>query len=89
MKGVVLHVLFNVLKAIVILVLKCYFSMINTLRQPGEDSKMLVCDACDKGYHTFCLQPAMDSLPSDPWKCRVKHFSNFVYSDLLLFVVFK
>lgn len=34
---------------------------------------MLVCDACDKGYHTFCLQPAMDSLPSDPWKCRVSH----------------
>lgn len=32
---------------------------------------MLVCDACDKGYHTFCLQPAMESLPSDPWKCRV------------------
>lgn len=34
---------------------------------------MLVCDACDKGYHTFCLQPAMESLPSDPWKCRVSH----------------
>lgn len=49
------------------------FSPLNIHRQPGEDSKMLVCDACDKGYHTFCLQPAMDSLPSDPWKCRVGH----------------
>lgn len=46
------------------------------LRQPGEDSKMLVCDACDKGYHTFCLQPVMDSLPSDPWKCRVSHICH-------------
>lgn len=36
---------------------------------------MLVCDACDKGYHTFCLQPAIDSLPTDPWKCRVSHTS--------------
>lgn len=47
------------------------FLCINFFRKPGEDSKMLVCDACDKGYHTFCLQPAMDSLPTDPWKCRV------------------
>ena len=47
--------------------------ILNFIRQPGEDSKMLVCDACDKGYHTFCLQPAMDSLPTDPWKCRVSH----------------
>lgn len=41
---------------------------------------MLVCDACDKGYHTFCLQPAMDSLPSDPWKCRVSH--NVIHLSL-------
>lgn len=51
----------------------CFFYF----RKPGEDSKMLVCDACDKGYHTFCLQPAMDSLPTDPWKCRVSHICHF------------
>lgn len=32
---------------------------------------MLVCDMCDKGYHTFCLQPAMDSLPTNGWRCKV------------------
>lgn len=42
---------------------------------------MLVCDACDNGYHTFCLQPAMDSVPTDPWKCRVSH--TFFYSTCL------
>ncbi len=46
---------------------------------------MLVCDACDKGYHTFCLQPAMDSLPSDPWKCRVSHISHLpMYREMHL-----
>lgn len=40
-------------------------------RNPGEDTKMLVCDMCDKGYHTFCLQPAMESLPTNGWRCKV------------------
>lgn len=33
---------------------------------------MLVCDMCDKGYHTFCLQPAIDSLPTNGWRCKVR-----------------
>lgn len=56
-----------------------YILIFHFLRKPGEDSKMLVCDACDKGYHTFCLQPAMDSLPTDPWKCRVSHICQLSY----------
>lgn len=32
---------------------------------------MLVCDTCDKGYHTFCLQPFMKSVPTNGWKCKV------------------
>lgn len=54
---------------------RCYdFStcaMPSFFRNPGEDTKMLVCDMCDKGYHTFCLQPAMDSLPTNGWRCKV------------------
>ncbi|XP_017695715.1 PREDICTED: histone-lysine N-methyltransferase 2C-like, partial [Lepidothrix coronata] len=38
--------------------------------QSGEDNKMLVCDTCDKGYHTFCLQPVMDAVPTNGWKCK-------------------
>lgn len=41
-------------------------------RQPGEDSMMLVCEACDKGYHTFCMEPAIEGLPADSWKCKVR-----------------
>ncbi|XP_053552433.1 histone-lysine N-methyltransferase 2C, partial [Bombina bombina] len=36
----------------------------------GDDNQMLVCDTCDKGYHTFCLQPVMDSVPTNGWKCK-------------------
>lgn len=46
-------------------------SLSHPIRNPGEDTKMLVCDMCDKGYHTFCLQPAMDSLPTNGWRCKV------------------
>lgn len=40
-------------------------------RQHGEDSMMLVCEACDKGYHTFCMEPAIEGVPADSWKCKV------------------
>lgn len=46
-------------------------------RNPGEDTKMLVCDMCDKGYHTFCLQPAIDSLPTNGWRCKVRKPGTF------------
>lgn len=68
-------IVFPVFKDIYIMIFFIIFSLI-FFRKPGEDSKMLVCDACDKGYHTFCLQPAMDSLPTDPWKCRVSHICH-------------
>uniref|UniRef100_A0A8D0LAK6 Zinc finger PHD-type domain-containing protein n=1 Tax=Sphenodon punctatus TaxID=8508 RepID=A0A8D0LAK6_SPHPU len=31
---------------------------------------MLVCETCDKGYHTFCMKPAIEILPADSWKCK-------------------
>ena len=40
-------------------------------RQPGDDEKMLFCDECDKGFHTYCLTPPMSSVPKTAWKCYV------------------
>ena len=34
-----------------------------------NDSTMLICDSCNKGYHTYCLQPMLFSIPHDPWYC--------------------
>jgi transposase InsO family protein len=30
---------------------------------------MLLCDNCDSGWHTFCLQPPLDSVPDGDWLC--------------------
>src|SRR5262249_40184673 len=30
---------------------------------------MLLCDGCDTGYHTFCLDPPLKSIPKYDWYC--------------------
>jgi hypothetical protein len=38
----------------------------------GDDEEcLLLCDVCDVGTHTRCLQPPMDAVPSGPWFCGV------------------
>jgi hypothetical protein len=31
--------------------------------EAGDESKLMMCDACDRGYHTYCLKPALDKPP--------------------------
>ena len=32
---------------------------------------MLLCDGCDKGFHIYCLQPRLHSVPDDDeWYCQ-------------------
>ena len=38
-----------------------------TCRQAGDDAEMIMCNVCDKGYHTFCLRN--QSIPKDGWSC--------------------
>ncbi|KAI9340052.1 chromatin remodelling complex Rsc7/Swp82 subunit-domain-containing protein [Zopfochytrium polystomum] len=36
----------------------------------GEDERLMVlCDACDRGYHTYCLDPPLKEPPSGTWHC--------------------
>jgi hypothetical protein len=30
---------------------------------------MLLCDNCDRGYHTFCLDPPLRQVPEGAWYC--------------------
>lgn len=33
------------------------------------DDLMLLCDGCDDGYHTYCLDPPLSQIPEDEWYC--------------------
>ncbi|KAK7490212.1 hypothetical protein BaRGS_00018557 [Batillaria attramentaria] len=35
---------------------------------PHDEDKMMFCDRCDRGYHTFCV--GLRSLPTGRWECR-------------------
>ena len=35
----------------------------------SDDSSMLVCDSCNKGFHTYCLKPAVLTVPEGSWYC--------------------
>eukprot|EP00656_Telonema_subtile_P037818 TRINITY_DN421_c0_g1_i8.p1 TRINITY_DN421_c0_g1~~TRINITY_DN421_c0_g1_i8.p1 ORF type:complete len:568 (+),score=62.46 TRINITY_DN421_c0_g1_i8:275-1978(+) len=34
-----------------------------------QDSKLLLCDGCNKGWHLFCLEPPLQSIPTGDWHC--------------------
>ncbi|MQM16414.1 hypothetical protein Taro_049370 [Colocasia esculenta] len=33
------------------------------------DEVLLLCDNCDRGFHTFCLRPILACVPKGPWFC--------------------
>ncbi|XP_045527015.1 uncharacterized protein LOC123715772 isoform X10 [Pieris brassicae] len=34
-----------------------------------NEDQLLLCDGCDKGYHTYCFKPRMDKIPEGDWYC--------------------
>ncbi|KAL4639126.1 hypothetical protein ACB092_03G195200 [Castanea dentata] len=34
-----------------------------------DDKKVLLCDMCDSGYHTYCLNPPLAKIPHGNWYC--------------------
>ena len=39
-------------------------------RRKGGDESMLLCDACDNGYHMYCLRPPLKKIPVGDWFCN-------------------
>ncbi|XP_022258103.1 bromodomain adjacent to zinc finger domain protein 2B-like, partial [Limulus polyphemus] len=35
----------------------------------SNEEKLLLCDGCDKGYHTYCFKPKMETIPDGDWYC--------------------
>ena len=42
--------------------------MCSICERPDDEPNMLVCD-CKKGFHIYCLSPALDAVPEGDWKC--------------------
>lgn len=38
-------------------------------RATQPEHNMLLCDGCDGGFHTSCLQPALGRVPEGRWFC--------------------
>lgn len=34
-----------------------------------DDVSVLLCDTCDSGYHTYCLNPPLVRIPEGNWYC--------------------
>lgn len=34
-----------------------------------DDDSVLLCDACDSEYHTYCLDPPLARIPEGNWYC--------------------
>jgi hypothetical protein len=35
----------------------------------GDENKLLICDLCERSYHTYCLRPPLRQLPDGGWRC--------------------
>ncbi len=34
-----------------------------------NEERIILCDKCDKGFHMFCLSPALEDVPDGEWVC--------------------
>ena len=40
-----------------------------TCGRSDDDPNILLCDSCFNGYHTYCLDPPLKSVPENDWHC--------------------
>ncbi|CAF3988506.1 unnamed protein product, partial [Rotaria sp. Silwood1] len=36
-----------------------------------NDSELLFCDDCDRGYHMYCCSPPLSKAPEGDWRCKL------------------
>lgn len=36
-----------------------------------HEAKLLICNDCDRSFHTYCLTPPLDELPEESWSCSL------------------
>ncbi|KIJ37372.1 hypothetical protein M422DRAFT_260033 [Sphaerobolus stellatus SS14] len=45
-------------------------------QEKNDDSNMLLCDGCDCGFHIYCLDPPLQSIPKGQWYCHTCLFGT-------------
>jgi PHD-finger len=50
---------------------------------PAQGAKMILCDACNAPWHTFCLTPPLSSVPKGNWACPSCVAKNIDVSQVL------
>ncbi|KAG6373774.1 PLU-1-like protein-domain-containing protein [Boletus reticuloceps] len=45
-------------------------------QKKNHEEEMLLCDGCDCGFHMFCLDPPLISIPKDQWFCHTCLFET-------------
>ena len=43
--------------------------MCETCGESGDEVKLLICESCDRGFHTYCLNPPLKDIPKNSWNC--------------------
>lgn len=59
---------FNLVSKIGWLCIKCKHCM--KCKKSDNDSKLMICDYCDRTFHCYCLTPPLDDVPSTAWFCE-------------------
>lgn len=39
-------------------------------RKSDNEERLLLCDACDRGCHTYCCKPKLETIPDGDWFCQ-------------------
>ncbi|KIJ69805.1 hypothetical protein HYDPIDRAFT_164076 [Hydnomerulius pinastri MD-312] len=45
-------------------------------QKKNHDEEMLLCDGCDCGFHMFCLDPPLSTIPKGQWFCHTCLFET-------------
>ncbi|KAF8504202.1 hypothetical protein JB92DRAFT_2968040 [Gautieria morchelliformis] len=45
-------------------------------QEKNDDPNMLLCDGCDCGFHIYCLDPPLQSIPKGQWYCHTCLFGT-------------
>ena len=43
-----------------------------------DEANLILCDECDISFHIYCLDPPLDQVPQDTWKCKW-YFELFIF----------